>query len=209
MRAAKSIRPEDLGFGSLFERVRDAVIVADAETQQIVLWNQAATRMFGYSLSEALELRVEVLVPENLKAKHRAGISRYAKTGHGPFIDSYGPLELPAMRKDGKEIHIELSLSPIGPVDGADGKLGRFVLASIREVTKRKRAEEELKESEERFRLLVGGVKGYAIFMLDPQGRVASWNEGAYRIKGYSREEILGQHFSVFYTEEDVKRGYP
>jgi PAS domain S-box-containing protein len=209
MRAAKSIRPEDLGFGNLFERVRDAVIVANAETQQIVLWNQAATRMFGYSLSEALELRVEVLVPENLKAKHRAGMSRYAKTGHGSLIDSYAPLELPALRKDGKEIHIELSLSPIGPVDGADDKLGRFVLAIIREVTKRKRAEEELKESEERFRLLVGGVKDYAIFMLDPKGRVASWNEGAYRIKGYSREEILGRHFSVFYTEEDVKRGHP
>jgi two-component system, cell cycle sensor histidine kinase and response regulator CckA len=186
MRADKSIRPEDLGFGSLFERVRDAVIVADAENQQLVLWNQVATRMFGYSLEEALELHVEVLVPENLKAKHRAGMSRYAKTGHGPFIDSYAPLELPALRKDGKEICIELSLSPIGAVNSADDKPGRFVLAVIREVTKRKRAEEELKESEERFRLLVGGVKDYAIFMLDPQGRVASWNEGAYRIKGYS-----------------------
>ena len=169
MRADKSIRPGDLGFGSLFERVRDAVIVADAENQQLVLWNQAATRMFGYSLEEALELHVEVLVPENLKAKHRAGMSRYAKTGQGPFIDSYAPLELPALRKDGKEIYIELSLSPIGPVDGADDKPGRFVLAIIREVTKRKRAEEELKESEERFRLLVGGVKDYAIFARPPR----------------------------------------
>src|SRR5215210_595035 len=120
MRAAKSMRPEDLGFGSLFERVRDAVIVADAETQRIVLWNQAATKMFGYSLSEALELRVEVLVPDSLKAQHRTGMARYAETGHGPYIDSHELLDLPALRKDGEEIRVEMSLSPLGPTDNAD-----------------------------------------------------------------------------------------
>ena len=136
------MRPEDLGFGRLFERVRDAVIVADAETQRIVLWNQAATKMFGYSLSEALELRVEVLVPDSLKAQHRAGMGRYAKKGQGPYIDSYELLDLPALRKDGEEIRIELSLSPIGPVDDAYGGLRRFVLAIVRDATERKRAED-------------------------------------------------------------------
>jgi PAS domain S-box-containing protein len=68
---------------------------------------------------------------------------------------------------------------------------------------------ERLRESEERFRLMVEGVKDYAIFMLDPGGRVTTWNDGAERIEGYGEEEILGRHFSYFYPEEDVERGHP
>jgi PAS domain S-box-containing protein len=202
------LRPEDLGFGRLFERVRDAVIVADAMTQRIILWNAAAAKMFGYSASEALELRVEALVPEPLKAAHRAGIISYAETGHGSYIDSDALLNLPAVRKNGEEIYVELSLSPIGLVDDTNGG-SRFVLAIIRDVTERKLAEEALRQNEERFRLLVEGVKDYAIFMLDPEGKVASWNEGAHRIKGYRQQEILGRHFSIFYPEEDLKRSKP
>jgi PAS domain S-box-containing protein len=66
-----------------------------------------------------------------------------------------------------------------------------------------------LEASEERFRLLVEGVKDYAIYMLDPQGHIVSWNSGAKRMKGYRAEEIKGKHFSVFYTEEDVERSHP
>jgi PAS domain S-box-containing protein len=235
------LRPEDVGFGRLFERIQDAVIVAEASTQRIVLWNPAAAKMFGYSASEALKLRVEALVPEPLKSAHQAGIARYAEMGHGPYVDSDTPLDLPAVRKDGEEIRIELSLSPISPVHNTDGGEGHFVLAIIREVTERKRAEEairqlnknlenrvkertsqleativelessqqELRRSEERFRLLVEGVEDYAIFMLDPAGCVVSWNEGAERIKGYQMWEVLGEHFSVFYTQEDVEGGHP
>src|SRR5215208_6444601 len=208
VRAAERLRPEDLGFGRLFERVRDAVIVADAITQRIILWNATAAKMFGYSPSEALKLRVEELVPEPLKAAHRAGIARYAETGHGPHIDSDALLDLPAVRKNGQEIYVELSLSPIGLVDDTNGGR-RFVLAIVRDITERKRAEEALRQNEERFRLLVDGVRDYAIFMLDPDGKVASWNEGAHRIKGYSQQEIVGRHFSVFYEEEDLKRSKP
>jgi PAS domain S-box-containing protein len=96
------MQPEDLGIGKLFERVRDAVIVADAATQQILLWNRAATEIFGYPLSEALEMRVEALIPEHLKGRHRKGIVRYAKTGHGVYIDSQALLELPAVKRVGR-----------------------------------------------------------------------------------------------------------
>jgi PAS domain S-box-containing protein len=72
-----------------------------------------------------------------------------------------------------------------------------------------RRTREILRQSEERFRLLVQGVKDYAIFMLDDQGRVSTWNLGAQRIKGYEEMEILGEHFSVFYTDEDVELGRP
>ncbi len=238
---SERVRPEDLGFGRLFERIRDAVIVADAETQRIVLWNRAAAKMFGYSVSEALQLRVEALVPEPLKDAHRAGITRYARKGHGPYIDSDAPLDLPAVTKNGKEINVEMSLSPISPVDDVDDGEARFVLAVIRDVTERKRAEvairqlnknlesrvrertsqlettiaeleasrQEMRESEERFRLLVENVSDYAIFMLDPEGRIVSWNEGAERIQGYKAAEVNGKHFSVFYAAEDVERGLP
>src|SRR5215218_4792952 len=207
-RPVEHMRPEELGIGELFGRIREAVIVADATTQRIVLWNPAATNIFGYSISEALELNIEKLVPEPLKTQHRVGITRYAETGHGPYIDSRRLLELPALTKGGEEIYVELSLSPMGLVDDTNGGR-RFVLAIVRDVTERKWAEEALRQNEERFRLLVEGVKDYAIFMLDPDGKVASWNEGAHRIKGYRQQEILGRHFSVFYPEEDLKGGKP
>ena len=132
------------GIGSLFEKIQDAVIVAVAKTQRIVLWNPAATNIFGYSASEALELRVEDLVPEYLKDQHRRGIAHYAETGHGPYIDSHRPLELPAISKGGKEVYIELSLSSIGPEGQMDSK-ERFVLAIIRDITQRKRMEDEVR----------------------------------------------------------------
>jgi len=235
------LRPEDLGFGRLFERIRDAVIVAEARTQRIVLWNPAAAKMFGHSTEEALQLRVEALVPAPLKAAHRTGIARYAETGHGPYIDSEALLDLPAVRRDGEELRVEMSLNPIHPVHEEDDSEARFVLAVIRDVTGRKRAEEEirqlnkdlegrveertsqlettiaqlesnqreLRQSEEIFRLLVEGVREYAIFMLSPDGRVISWNEGAERIQGYTAPEVIGEHFSLFYAEEDVERDLP
>jgi PAS domain S-box-containing protein len=128
------VRPSDLGIGRLFDRIRDAVVVADATTGRIVLWNSAAETVFGYSAAEALGRSVEMLVPE----QHRAGLAQYPATGHGALIESARPLELPALRKSGEEFTIELSLSPI------DDELtdGRFALAIIRDVTERKRAEE-------------------------------------------------------------------
>jgi PAS domain S-box-containing protein len=78
-----------------------------------------------------------------------------------------------------------------------------------KEIRERQQAQQALQQSEERFRLLVEGVKDYAIFMLDPDGRVASWNAGAERIKGYRADEIIGQHFSRFYTPEDMQLGKP
>jgi PAS domain S-box-containing protein len=83
------------------------------------------------------------------------------------------------------------------------------IARSIRNAIERARTEEELRQSEERFRLLVQGVRDYAIFMLDTGGRVESWNEAAAHIKGYQTSEIVGEHFSIFYTDEDVERGRP
>ena len=195
-----TIQPEELGIGKLFERVRDAVIVADAKTQRIVLWNPAATRIFGYSAPEALKLHVETLVPEPLKAQHRAGITRYSETGHGPYIDSHVPLELPALRKGDEEIHIELSLSPIGPIDnedGTDGDGGSFVLAIIRDITERKRAE----EVRSRLAAIVESSDD-AIIGMTLDGIIVSWNRGAQEIFGYTAEEAESQPISFLATSD-------
>jgi len=85
----------------------------------------------------------------------------------------------------------------------------QLTYAVARDITARKQVEEALREKEELFRLMVSGVKDYAIFMLDADGRVASWNQGAQRIKGYKPDEILGRHFSCFYPEEDIQNGKP
>ncbi len=78
-----------------------------------------------------------------------------------------------------------------------------------REIEERKRAEQALRESEERFRLLVEGVKDYALYTLDAQGRIATWNSGARQLNGYESDEVIGKHFSIFYTEEDRRDGRP
>jgi PAS domain S-box-containing protein len=136
-RSGPPVSPSDFGIGRLFHRIRDAVVVAEATTGRIVLWNPAAETLFGYSTEEALGLSVEMIVPRRLRARHRAGIARYAATGYGALIDSVHALELPALRKDGAEITVELSLRPrqelssrretVGSEVAPAGRRGRIV----------------------------------------------------------------------------------
>lgn len=133
---AKSLHvvdPRDFGIGKLFDVIREAAVVADARTERIVLWNHAAQAIFGYDEAEALQLPLHALVPQSHRDKHRAGIARYATTGHGELIDKQTVLELPALKKDGSEIMIEFSLTPVDRSEGDH----RYALAIIRDVTER------------------------------------------------------------------------
>ncbi|MBD2773813.1 PAS domain S-box protein [Iningainema tapete] len=113
--------------------------------------------------------------------------------------------EIKNRAKDGTCYWVDTTIVPLL---NSEGKLYQYV-AIRSDITERKRAEEALRLSEERFRLLVESVKDYAIYMLNPDGYIVSWNAGAERIKGYSTYEILGQHISCFYPVEDIQKGKP
>ena len=187
-------------FGALLEAAPDGMVIAD-ETGTIVLVNGQAERLFGYPRAELIGQKVEVLVPQQFRAHHEEIRHGYEED---PRVRSMGSgLELRGRRKDGTEFPVEISLSPLKTAQGM------LVSAAVRDVTEQRRIQQALRESEQRFRVLVQGVKDYAIFMLDPEGRVASWTEAAQAMKGYRAEEIVGQHFSCFFTAEDRERGKP
>jgi PAS domain S-box-containing protein len=201
----RGLAPQDLGIGRLFESIRDAVIVADANTGRIVLWNPAAEKIFGYATAEALGMRVEELVPNYLKARHRAGMASYRETGHGRYIDSNMVLDLPAVCKAGEEIRVELTLSPIEPVREAASE-GRFVLAIVRDATSRKQAEEKLRESEEHYRL-VARATNEAIWDSDLLADKQTWDGAFETMFGYPlREETNSAWWEEHIHPEDRER---
>ena len=200
------MRPQDLGIGKLFDNVRDAVIVADVFTGRIILWNPAATEIFGYTTSEALGgLGVEALVPERLKERHRARLSRYRETGHGAYVDSRAVLDLPAVRKGGEEIRVELTLSPIKPLSEKEAEGRRLVLAVVRDVTERKGAEQALKENEHRLQVLFENSSDL-ISIVNPDNTVRYIGPSVKRLLGYEPEELEGALVSDLVHPEDYER---
>jgi PAS domain S-box-containing protein len=126
----------DLGVGLLFDRLLDAVVIARLSTGRIVMWNAAAEKLFGYAEQEVVGESIEMLMPEPIAHVHRVGLERYLRTGHGLIADAGAPVEMPARRKDGEGIRIELSLSEI-----QDQRGERFAVAVIRDATQRKQLE--------------------------------------------------------------------
>jgi PAS domain S-box-containing protein len=166
----------------------------------IKTWNAGAQRFKGYTAGEIIGQHFSVFYPENERSVGRPALALRTALAEGKFED-----EGWWVRKDGIQFWASVV---IDPVRDDSGKLIGFAKIT-RDITERKAAQEALRKSEEQFRLLVQGVTDYAIFMLSPAGEVANWNAGAERIKGYKHDEILGKHFSCFYTEEDRGRGAP
>jgi PAS domain S-box-containing protein len=184
----------------LLEAMPDAIVMVGMDGR-IARANRRAESLSGYSGEELIGLAVEKLVPEALRLGHVAHRGVYQQA---PSVRSMGThLDIRFRRKDGSEFPADIALSPVT----ADG--GLLVVASVRDITERKRAEVALLHAEERFRLVVEGVRDYAIFMLDPDGVVNTWSPGAVRLEGYEADEIIGRHLSVFYPGPDVDAGKP
>jgi PAS domain S-box-containing protein len=194
--AEQLARASEHRYHLLFDSNPHPVWVYDVRNYAILDVNSAALRQYGYSRDEFLRLSITDILPieEVPRLMEKISLSPPSMEVSGPWRHT---------KKDGTLIDVEVTSHPLT----FSGRPARLVVAT--DITERKRAEEALQQSEERFRSLVEGVKDYAIFMLDPQGRVATWNAGAERIKGYRAEEIIGQHFSRFYLPEDVEHGKP
>ena len=187
-------------FRLLVETVRDyAIFMLDA-TGHIVSWNPGAEYLKGYTLPEILGRHFSVFYPPADIVAGKPPYELEVATRDGRVED-----EGWRVRKDGTTFWANVVITALRDNRGA---LIGFAKVT-RDLTERRRAEQTVRESEERFRLLVQNVKDYAIFMLDPDGRVASWNEGAQRLKLYRPDEIIGRHFSSFYPAADVAAGKP
>jgi PAS domain S-box-containing protein len=184
----------------LIDAVTDyAIYMLDPEGI-VISWNPGAKRFKGYDESEVIGIHFSRFYTEDDRKSGLPGRSLETANREGKFEN-----ESWHVRKDGSKFWAYVVIDPIR--DSA-GKLIGFAKIT-RDLTERRKAEAALRESQEQFRLLVQGVTDYAIYMLNPEGFVSSWNAGAQRIKGYAPEEIIGRHFSCFYTEEDRQAGLP
>ncbi|MFL4991122.1 MAG: PAS domain S-box protein [Microvirga sp.] len=191
---------QDGRFQLLVDAVTDYAIYMLDPTGVVVSWNAGAQRFKGYTESEILGRHFsQFYTDEDLATElPRRALETAAREGK---FEAEGW----RVRKDGTHFWAHVVIDPIR--DARGNLLGYAKIT--RDLTERKKTQEALRESEERFRLLVQGVTDYAIYMLDPQGHVTNWNAGAQRIKGYTESEILGRHFSQFYTDEDLATELP
>jgi PAS domain S-box-containing protein len=190
----------DRRFEMLVQSVTDyAIYMLDIEGR-VSSWNAGARRFKGYEPDEIIgEHFSRFYTPED-RARQIPRIALETAEREGRF-ESEGW----RVRKDGSSFWANVVIDPIRD---PSGKLVGYAKIT-RDLTERRAAEEELRVSEERFRMLVQSVTDYAIYMLDPEGRVSSWNAGAERFKGYRADEIIGQHFSRFYTDEEKEADVP
>ena len=185
---------------NLFEISPDAILVTDA-TGTIRAANPRASEQFGYTQAELIGKSVESLVPDRFRRHHPSHRENYH--AHPRARQMGAALNLYGLRKDGTEFPVDIMLKPLRTPQGM------AVLSIIRDVTEQREAQEIARSKDLQLRSLVDGVRDYAIYLLDSEGYITTWNPGAQRIKQYTPDEIIGKHFSRFFTQEDLERGRP
>ncbi len=190
----------DVTIRTLLESLAEGVVIID-KSGIILLVNTRAEQMFDYPKNELIGKPHSVLIPELFRKVHEKHEAHFFQE---PRIRPMGQLlDLAGLRRDGSEFPLEISLGFIETINGV------LVMALVSDMTLRRQFEMRLRENENLFRIQVEEVKDYAVFMLDTEGKVLSWNAGAERLKGYRAEEIIGKHFSCFYPEEEQNAGKP
>jgi PAS domain S-box-containing protein len=197
--APASIAEAQEQFRLVVDGVEDYAIFLLTPDGYIASWNRGAEKIKGFSAEEIVgEHFSRFYTEEDLRARTPQRELEIASKSGKYQAEGW------RVRKDGTLFWASVLINAIYD----EGRITGF-LKITRDLTERKRAEDADPQSEERFRLLVEGVRDYAIYMLDPEGRVVSWNTGARRLKGYEDDEIIGRHFSLFYPPEDVQAGRP
>jgi len=184
----------------LVESVSDYAIFALDPEGYVSSWNPGAQRIKGYTADEIIGRHFSSFYPPDDVAAGKPAWELEVAAREGRVEDEGWRL-----RKDGSRFWANVVISA---VRDNQGQVTGFTKVT-RDVTERRSAEEALRQSEERFRLLVQSVQDYAILMLDPEGRVSSWNKGAERIKGYAADEIIGRSFMLFYPPDVAANGFP
>jgi len=180
--------------------VLDYAIFLLDESGHILSWNAGAQRIKGYKPQEIIGKHFSIFYPEEDLAWDKPGRELKTALQEGRVED-----EGWRVRKDGSRFWASVVITPLYEADGRLRGFGKVT----RDLSERRLAEEHLRRSEEEFRMLVSHVTDYAIFMLDARGYVQTWNAGAQRIKGWTADEIIGKHFSTFYTQEDLDAQKP
>jgi PAS domain S-box-containing protein len=184
----------------LVESVVDYAIFMLDTQGYVATWNPGAERIKGYTPQEIVGQHFSKFYPEEDIAAHKPERELDVARELGRVED-----EGWRIRKDGSRFWASVVITALRDGQGQLHGFGKVT----RDLTSRRQSEERLRLSEQRFHHLVDAVIDYAIFMLDPAGHVSTWNPGARRVKGYTADEIIGRHFSVFYTPEDRAAGRP
>lgn len=180
--------------------VQDYAIFLLDPAGRVASWNTGARKIKGYERSEIVGRHFSAFYPPDAVARGWPDYELMMAARHGRFVDEGWRL-----RKDGSRFWASITLTALRPSDA----MGAGFIKITRDLTERRQAEETVRQSEERLRLLIDGVREYAIFLLSPEGLVVTWNSGAQRINGYQAGEIIGRHFSCFYPPDAVSGGKP
>ncbi len=185
---------------NLFEVSPDAIFVTDA--QGVIRGaNPRAAELFGHTQAELFGQPIENLVPVRFRGRHPSHRENY--NAHPRARQMGAAMNLFGLRKDGTEFPVDIMLKPMVT------EAGPVVLSFVRDVTEQREAMIALRRNDEQLRSIVESIRDYAVYLLDVDGHVMTWNPGAERIKQYTADEILGLHFSRFFTLEDADRGHP
>ncbi|QRN93208.1 PAS domain S-box protein [Archangium violaceum] len=195
----QALRESEEHFRLLVES-QDYGVFMVSPTGAVETWNRGAQRLEGYRAHEVIGSPVSVLFPPDVAGNGLPErlLMEAARVGRAEY-------EGWLVRKGGEDFW---GLLTISAVEDEGGRLRGFSILA-RDVTQRKRTEQELRRSEEYFRLLIGSVQDYGVFMLSTRGTVESWNQGAQRLKGYRAQEIIGSPISRFFPPEEIEKHTP